>query len=287
MRLRHSLALAFLLINLNGNLNAQESKPPAPSPRIDSQPQKPHSPKTNAASQQDQQGTKERPFVIEIIRPPSAAPHTDNNTQESNPKPSSKSAIETWTAVNAIAAIVVALFTGCLWWTSRRQWEATSMAANAALRTATSLTTAERAYVFVNVKPAPKDFTEQIPPEIIANCCNHGKTPAKIGSIHCKPDIVPAIPLTLPTMLEEELPEGLVIASEAVYGVTVRWRDPIPTDQIEKIMRGDKFLVSYGFIRYYDIFDAEWETGFCWQYEPAIKRFKISASPLNYCKKAE
>jgi hypothetical protein len=288
MQLRLSLVLTVVLISLSGKLTAQEPKPSIPSPKIESQPQKAQTAKTSSQRTDDQRGSKERPFVIEILQPQVVVPYTDQKPAQNDSKPPEDKTVEKWSAgLNALASIVIAFFTGFLWWTSRKQWHATSMSATAALTTANSLTAAERAYVFVNVKPVPIGFTETIPPQMIANCCNHGKTPAQIGSIHCKPEIVPSIPLSLPPMLEEELPEGLVIASDGIYGLTTGWRDPIPPDQIEKLTRGESLLVCYGFIRYYDMFDGEWETGFCWQYDPAARRFRISNSPLNYCKKAD
>lgn len=265
-----------------------ESPPPSPSPRINTEPEKSHSPKSKDASHNEQRGTKERPLIVEIIQPPGAATHTEQQSTNSNSHPSEDKTVEKVSAaLSAVSAGAVAIFTFFLWRTSRKQWETTSKAAHAALKTADSMTAAERAYVFVNVKPEPHDFSDTIPPRIVANCCNHGKTPAKIGSLHCTPNIVTAIPIVLPPTLEEELPEGLVIASGNIYGAFMGWREPVPDNVIGQIKRGERFIVCYGFIRYYDIFDEEWETGFCWQYDDGIRRFRISNSPLNYCKKAE
>jgi hypothetical protein len=278
-----SISICALILSCD---SFAELPPPVPSPRVDTQPEKSHSTKSKDAGHKQQRGTKEHPLIVEILQPPGAATHTEPQSSNSNPHPPEDKTVEKVSgAFSAASAVAVAIFTFFLWRTSSKQWEATSTAAHAALKTADTMTAAERAYVFVNVKPVPQDFSDAIPPKIIANCCNHGKTPAKIRSLQCRPEIVPSIPIRLPPMIEEESPEGLVIASGNIFGATMG--ATIPDDVIGTIKSGKVFLVCYGVIRYYDIFDEEWETGFCWQYDDGIRRFRISNSPLNYCRKAE
>jgi hypothetical protein len=145
--------------------------------------------------------------------------------------------------------------------------------------------------VFVNVKLIDETQTRPIPTGFIANFCNHGKTPAVITNIRSQIDVVNDIPNGMPeispsdTSSDRELPEGLVIASELIYTVTMRPPISSLTSYAMEINGGQKFLICYGQIRYKDIFDKKRETGFCWQYSPTQRRFIYSGdSLLNYYK---
>lgn len=110
---------------------------PLQSPKKNTKPEKAHSPKSSNAGQDEKHGTNERPFVIETVQSPNSASHTEKNSQNSNAHPPDDKTVErVSTAFNALAAVVVAIFTACLWWTAKKQWEATLMAATAAKESA-------------------------------------------------------------------------------------------------------------------------------------------------------
>lgn len=281
------IALSVALSAANAQVNENQLQNPTPGPGNSSKPPQEQSATSAQQSDTNQRQPNPSPIIVNVLPPQKTQDESDREVKAQHDKASS----DWWqTIFNGLLVVFTAILALIGAWQghqNRKSAGAARDAADVALATANSLTAAERAYVFVNVKPEPQGFSDAIPPRIIANCCNHGKTPARIGSLHCRPEIVAAIPVVLPPTLEEELPEGLVIASGGIYGAFMQWGEPIPDNVIGQIKRGERFIVCYGFIRYYDIFDGEWETGFCWQYDDGIRRFRISNSPLNYCRKAD
>jgi hypothetical protein len=257
------------------------------------------------APKDEQRGSDNSPISIKIIPAPDAEAKAAKEERYRQEKASQDNWLTKSTVWLAFVTTILAGVTAGLWIatyrlgsdakrTGDRQAIDTQAslsiareAAKAAMENATATMASERAYVFVNVKLIDETQTRPVPTGFIANFCNHGKTPAVITNIRSQIDVVSDIPNVMPeitpndTTSDRELPEGLVIASELIYRVTMRPPNSSVTSYAAEINGGQKFLICYGQIRYKDIFDKKRETGFCWQYSPTQRRFIYSDSQLN------
>jgi hypothetical protein len=164
---------------------------------------------------------------------------------------------------------------------------ASKAAADAARDTASYLSNIERAYVFTKVETDERHGgpNQTYIWKLRALFINYGKTPANILSVSgawipIKPGGIRNI--TVPD--QRTYPDGLVIASGKNWNLPISVE--ITESQSEEIQKGQLILYCCGFIRYKDIFDKGWETGYCWEYVVRNKRFSFSASVphLNYCR---
>ncbi len=269
IRLRLSLALTLLLFGFSLNeqtISAQEtSKPPIPSPRKDSQPQQPHASESNTQSQEDQRGTKNKPIVVEILQPPIDAAHTEKKPEKSDTQPPEDKTVEKVSAaLNALASVVMAAFTICLWWTAKKQWEATVVAAKAAERSADAahktLAVAQRAFVFtkninhgININTRGR---ENVIDHIFfwADVENVGLTPATHVETWMQFETVPWSVRTVPAFhkFAHEDESYSALGPRVTYGTT---QTAIPIAKIMECWNHQIRIYLYARIEYRDIFD--------------------------------
>ena len=281
----HYFVLLVLLTACLGIAHSQEelSDPEKP---------KPHSVKQETKAEHC--GTKESPIFIKgEVTTQKDKQETDSDAEDRQQKSSIDKALVKYTGFSALFAFLLSVFAAVqialfVWQLKliRKSLDVAKESADAALETAKSITASERAYVFVNVKivddiiSTPSGNAQS---RFKANFCNHGKTPAIIISLRCYCDLVGVIPNELPKSLgsDERLSEGLVIASELIFEVTIP--HGISDSAMGEIERGEKILICYGHIKYTDILKNVRETGYCWEYRPNQGRFVFSGSSgLNH-----
>jgi hypothetical protein len=96
---------------------------------------------------------------------------------------------------------------------------------------------------------------------------NHGRSPAILTAFYFEPAESWATDKTLPTVIDvngveaHKLPSGIAIGPSE----SVPWQAPFnPTDFATHLNdKGGPYLYHRGFIRYRDLLDAEYITGFC------------------------
>jgi hypothetical protein len=195
--------------------------------------------------------------------------------------------------IAAIATVFMAIFTGCLCWSTKKLWKtttesvkATEKAADAAQKSANAIPIAERAYLFVEVKReeyVPKGVLEYgndrtISIDILIR--NHGRTPAIISESLMNvqyPIIFPDGDLE--KIYLANIPPSIVIASEKPFKHTSQIK--IPMADMDRIDRGDVKLECRGEIKYKDIFKKEHRTWFTWYWDHNINGFRISNFEYN------
>ena len=173
----------------------------------------------------------------------------------------------------AIATIVIAIFTICLWWSTKKLWKSTDKAATAAKDSAEALLITEKAYVFVNIEckecvmvqydnnahEGLYDFGAYI------MITNYGKTPATIirieGSISL--DNVKDIIVD-----KTDIPKGIVLGTSERdnFKRISAGEKRIDERQRNNIATGDSIPYCYGKIKYENVFGDVYTTSFCWEY---------------------
>ena len=176
---------------------------------------------------------------------------------------------------------------------TRKTTRATQDAADAAMISAESLKTAERAYLFVDsmkwqnwksnfTLSTFNDFKTVVSIDII----NAGRTPAILIDVTASVNIKG---IDYPTKEDVrrktriDFPSGIIIKSGEFEQVTSS--GTISPSEITEDDFKKSTIICYGFIRYNDIFGDEHETGFCYKFVPtqSHERFRISLdTELNY-----
>jgi hypothetical protein len=152
----------------------------------------------------------------------------------------------------------------------KRQVDANYMAAEAALKTAESLITIERAYVFAKVEAQHVNehgnggitITAQI------QFWNYGKTPAIPIRVQWTGQETAMIPQNL-AGADRDVPywhEGITIAPGRA--ISVHHALGITPDGLIGIRTGSRTVYVWGRLEYRDVFNNAHETGFCWEYRP-------------------
>jgi hypothetical protein len=157
-----------------------------------------------------------------------------------------------------------------------------------------ALTELERAFVYAQVtEPGLKPASASFKPgntfergEFEISFLNYGRTPAELTRIEYLLKTAPhgcIVPRIDPkTVGGRELPVGAVCARDFVYAETENLRLSF-IDEEEDIAAGRQTVWVVGFIRYKDIFDAHYITGFCQALDLYNRRFVIRGdSGYNY-----
>jgi len=184
----------------------------------------------------------------------------------------------TWWMMIFTAALV-----GCnilLWLYTVKIAKATKAAADAAKRSADSLSITERANLFVDSIEWIKESSG-----INVAIINVGRTPAILRSyiVDVKENEYPTKE-EVARMLAPDLPKGIIIKSDdpAPYPIVMQ---NITAERISEIVLNQSTLLCYGYVRYEDVFGNIHETGFCYEFFPGQShgRFHISNNKdLNY-----
>ncbi len=205
--------------------------------------------------------------------------------------------------ITALATAIIAVFTICLWWSTRKLWkttirsvEATEKAADAAKASSEALPTLERAYLYVssvnvNMENWMYAPTDQISP-IKIEVSNYGRTPAKVKEIittiqvgksddegkisYGTPDIdeiIDAAGRFIARDSTEEFDRHIHILS-LVNGLVDEWHG---------IGVGKYHIGFSGEVRYKDIFEKDHIAYFNWCLISTFNRgFYINNPELNY-----
>jgi hypothetical protein len=187
-------------------------------------------------------------------------------------------------AIEALATLIIAVFTFTLWWSTYRLWKAGERqieiardAADAAKQSATHITIAERAWVFAG-PDAKSTRNEPGLFEVKLWIKNYGKTPGFVKVIWARfsrdapYDPVPKYEGA------EKIQTELVLGTQEGF----LWPKPFGT------AFGERYF--YGYIRYVDIFKAVQVSRFCVRLVPEEGRFEMAGGPAwndHYTEKSE
>ena len=164
--------------------------------------------------------------------------------------------------------------------------DATGDAAKAARLTAESAVAAERAYLILEGSVADNFESEESdkPPPYIARfeLKNYGKTPAILKMIqHTAAYRADADPSQIPIKLVPFAPEIAIGSGEKTGAYPTFLR--ISATDLARAIEGDGRIFLLGRFEYEDIFGAQRELGFCYQYSPDLIGFTLYPSKtLNY-----
>lgn len=199
-------------------------------------------------------------------------------------------------SITALATILIAAFTGTLWWVTKRSVRAAEAAAIAAARSAkvaeSSLTELERAYVFVVIRPA----IQAVVMGVSGSCRlfdafvgitihNHGKRPAILRRLRGYGIVAETAPTELIELPEtsRRLPDGLAVAAGDPFSTQVSVR--LTDDEWHDIRNWNRWLYFCGLVDYQDVLGNDRTTGYCWRLlwrSTGASEFNIADSPLNY-----
>jgi hypothetical protein len=160
-------------------------------------------------------------------------------------------------------------------------------AANAAKRSAESLPTIERAYIFVDI---PKNETAGISTgntsgKISAGIYifNYGKTPAILNKINGDFLIAERFPTKFPDVINKiPLDENVLGVNKSMDKAIKGNFQQFDIDNIFAKTAKTTKLFCYGIIHYQDIWKFNHETRFCWEWNPTRYYFIPSDNKLNH-----
>ena len=265
------ILISLILFLLAGaNVYSQE---PTPTPRKDGQNWQNCSTKTNENGNTDQYCTQKEPLLIKIFGSEGTNPNADKQRQDIDQKSSTKHIIDLVSiAITAIATVVVAFFTGLLWYYNKKLWKTAAQSAEAAKKAADALPIIERAYIFIETC-GPNSFVGNNF-TIGAKISNFGKTPAILIKIDAAYIWEEQYPIKFPEFNCRVSDDVSLIAPEKPQVVYIK----TPYIPIGKL--GKAFCC--GLIEYEDIWKVRHETGFCWEVNPTTESVAPCKSPLNY-----
>ncbi|MGP8052151.1 MAG: hypothetical protein ACLPYB_16300 [Desulfobaccales bacterium] len=197
--------------------------------------------------------------------------------------------------VISVATAFIAAFTVMLWFTNRKLWKVSYIAAKAAEKSAKAaeksadaLPAIERAYLYVYVSPKNVSkfvIGENLVEVTVSNC---GRTPAIIknivaisGYFNTPPAICQGIPI--PIKPHETIIAGRPHPDEEmpfVFKITIA-----DSDQMEDVIRENSHMgiFIHGCIKYEDIFRNPQETRFYWRYIYSSHTFiRVEDKERNY-----
>jgi hypothetical protein len=205
--------------------------------------------------------------------------------------------------VSATATVVMAAFTGVLWWTTRNLWKASKKqaehmessiavaqkTADAARKSADALEAIERARLFIRIEHDPPLQIGQVIEGIKKGhnaariiIINEGKTLAIITKINY------FIGVMEDREIDNKIAELTKANSEMPYGaITIRSNDTkeipvsceIDSADLKKVHESMADYVCLGQIRYKDVFRKVRPVGFCWKYSHGKAFFVPDENP--------
>lgn len=249
-------------------------------------------------TKQERLGTEKLPVVIKgEITTLKNKVDSDRDVEESKQKFVLDSALvkyNEYLAIFTLLLFVVATVQVVMFWRQLKLMKDTAkdsgIAAHAALDTARSVITAERAYVFVEflLEGILQPNSTKIPNNFRIKLWNYGKTPAEIVMIRAYTVIEAKAPDALTEFegSDRELPPGLGIAKDCAFDVPITLN--ITDVEFSDIVNWNRKLFCVGKIIYRDIFGSLRETGFCWHllsHKTITPHFiPTDGSQLNYRK---
>lgn len=190
-----------------------------------------------------------------------------------------KAAHENEGPLTLLATILIAGFTGTLWFETNRLYRAgekqiaiTQISADAARRSADALVSSERPWMIATVErkrltPAIESAIEHGPSnfEVSITFVNEGRTTAFIGIFHAEAAIsdYPKPPNGVPFIIDNEhkaIGKGEDIKFPLGVGLSITRDDAI------KIREGSAVIWLFGYLEYSDFFQQERTTYFCFDH---------------------
>jgi hypothetical protein len=186
-------------------------------------------------------------------------------------------------AVTAIAAVLIALFTWSLWRANERMWSVTTAAADAARRSADALVVAEQAQLLAvfgvsNIAHVLTELAAREPSSEEATAPkervfvqyalkNYGRTPAVLKEISHELQHWSRLPEELKYFPIPAMPkEVAVVAGASSESLQCTLTVPLTVEAATSIRRGDSYLWFYGRVVYEDAFAREREHRFLHRY---------------------
>jgi hypothetical protein len=184
-------------------------------------------------------------------------------------------------AVTAVAAILIAVFTWSLWRANERMWSVTSAAADAARRSADALVVAEQAQLLAvfgasNIAHvltelgAREPSGDEAPKERVFVqyvLKNYGRTPAVLKEISHELQHWRSLPEELKYFPIPAMPkEVAVVAGASSESLQCTLSVPLTVEAATSIRRSDSYLWFYGRVVYEDAFAREREHRFLYRY---------------------
>ena len=181
-------------------------------------------------------------------------------------------------AVTGVFTIVLAVFTGRLWFSTEKLWQVTER----------SLTTLERPWIFVHLRPHVIGKAEQYEvPKVAFTIANHGRMPGIIKECH------------IHLGRGEEGPESGLLAdqhhgaigpherkectAECPSGREYNTVVDIVTDEAHcapQIGQDEQFFL-YILIQYCDVAENGYTSSFCWRYDNGVDYWTVFEDPFG------
>jgi hypothetical protein len=287
LRLRRLIWIIILIFLCVISVNAQSQRP-TPSGREKGKPQQQEIKTKQQQPASDQRGTEQAPLVVKTVNPPKTEAETNQDRQDRAKKASHDGWFLVFTGLLAAFALIqvgVLIWQGCsMKGTLQLTREAAAVAkesADAAKESADAIQSAERAYLFVEVRLNSDNPNENRiiigdnHIEIIAT--NLGRTPAVILNIQkfCQehPDRtaidnlvkdIDRVASNKPTAITP----GTRVIGGGDSGRIFNAIFPVNNEQFRDIGIETAILACLGVIQYKIVFGEIHKTVFCWEYEP-------------------
>lgn len=184
--------------------------------------------------------------------------------------------------------LLLAVFTGLLWWSTKKLWKETKNSADAALLTAKNMQTTERAYVKMSHTDPGLVFikgetTESYKVEVkIENC---GKTPALVTEARLRfklCDDGESLPSTIdyPDSDAAERPSSAFLVPTDYFFI----KRNSPNDWHRMVSTDLKRLILFGYVDYTDVFGQQHRAGYAREYSTVKGNnlFLVAAKGYNY-----
>lgn len=247
------ISLLLVVLIYAGNIWAAVSQPPAPSRSKQAQAPNAQSAKNLECSAPNQRGSDEAPFVIKVLPAPNANPPAAYQSCQQNNEPSSDMGLTIATVVIAVFTGGVFFFTGFMWWTTR----------DTAKRQL-------RAYMGVSEEmhvPGGK-IGGHGPVTFKPFMKNYGSTPAydvwveSNTGIFKKSEIGPSFHYR--TKRTPNPSKGTMSPGQSNY-IDCKSEEDISDQDIKGINFSDNALFVYGTVHYHDAFTKPRKTNFCFE----------------------
>lgn len=268
LKMRAILAIAFLIVYA-----AAYSQEPTPRPPIDIEKPQAETKHRKQHTEKDQRGTKQEPFIIEVIPAPRDEKDSAQKRKDHEEETTINRGIRDFTGLAALftfllvitSAIQVAMFWRQLKF-MKKSTESAEGAAKAANTSAKALMLAERAYVKMSHVPPGIQWHKEDSRsfEIIVEVKNYGRTPTNVTDVVLSIKVLPneeSLP-TVPSYTikqREEIPGGFLMPGDwftytGNFGLFDKFDDVY-------INKSSKIWVI-GYVDYIDVFQQRHRNGY-------------------------
>lgn len=246
-----------------------QSQVPTPGSGVKNQPIQQNATPGENHPPHDQRGTEKVPFVIKSVPTEQATQQAEEDRQERKAKAANEGGLTLYTGLLALFTlgliVVGSIQVGLFVWQlrlARKGAEDAGKSAEAALKTANSLETANRAFVKMSHLPPGLAYNQMGETSVRMRVKNFGKTPARIIDVlvefKCFDDIA-SIPDN-PPIIEtgSQVSAFLVEGDELFTGKQHSLGSPV----IDKVQGGKITVLVWGYIDYLDAFDRRHRAGY-------------------------